>query len=99
MVLSFHQQSATVASACIINSHDKDNSESQLLKDVTHQLNQATENSSDDVLFVGIDKQEWQDGYLVFHVRWKKDETSSHLVTRTVIQDFPLEMTQYILAL
>lgn len=61
MVLTLLQcSSATVASGALVlaYTHEEDDGEPQLLENVTHQLNQATENSSNDALFACcVDRQ------------------------------------------
>jgi hypothetical protein len=63
---------------------------------IAHQLERVAEDSTKDELFDRIDGHLWEDGALMFKVRWKTDEVSI-LPFSTVKTDFPCEAATYVL--
>jgi hypothetical protein len=76
---------------------DKD-LEPPIFDDIAHQFKRITENSEPDELFDRIEEHVWQDGLLMFRIRWKTNEFSL-LPFSTVKRDFPSETTSYVLKL
>jgi hypothetical protein len=70
--------------------------EPPICEDVVHQLERVAEDTSSDELFDRIDGHTWQDGLLMFQIRWKTDETSM-LPFLTVKRDFPSKAATYVL--
>ena len=69
----------------------------EILDAVSHQLQRVAESSMDDGHFDSIIGHEWQDGILLFCVKWRTDETSL-LPFSVVKRDFLMETAKYILA-
>lgn len=67
-----------------------------VLEEVTHQMTRMAEDTKSDELFTRIESHVWEDGILVFRVRWKTDEVTS--IPFTLMQrDYPSETAAYIL--
>jgi hypothetical protein len=76
---------------------DVDDVEPQIIDDVIHQLERIAENSLSDDLFDSIVGHTWDQGRLMFKLRWKTDETSLAPFD-DVHRDYPSETAEYILA-
>ncbi|KAI2489420.1 hypothetical protein MHU86_25171 [Fragilaria crotonensis] len=64
--------------------------------DIAHQFERIAADSDPDELFDRIDGHEWQNGLLMFRIRWKTDEISI-LPFSTVKRDFLSETACYVL--
>ena len=64
--------------------------------DIAHQFERVAEDSTSDELFDQIVGHSWQDGLLMFQIRWKTDEVST-LPCSVVKRDFPCEAATYVL--
>ena len=76
---------------------DVEEVEPQVLDDVIYQLERIAEDSSSDELFDSIVGHTWDQGRLLFNIRWKTDETSL-VPFDDVHRDYPSETAEYILA-
>jgi hypothetical protein len=67
-----------------------------VLEDVVHQLTRVADDSVNDELFDGFAGHTWDNGVLMFRVRWKTEEES--LLPFTLVQrDYPSETAAYVL--
>ena len=70
--------------------------DSPISDEVAQQFSIVADDSDNDEQFDGIDGHEWNDGALMFRVRWKTDEVST-LPFNLVKRDFPRETATYVL--
>ena len=81
----------------ISDMQDVEEVEPQVLDDVIYQLERIAEDSSSDELFDSIVGHTWDQGRLLFNIRWKTDGTSL-VPFDDVHRDYPSETAEYILA-